>query len=99
MTQEQTPFEAALEIANDFGFDKATIKEIEDLAVPEVIQLTPKQILTIRIKANCSQGVMAIYINVNPSTYQKWERGEVIPKGAQLKLLNIAYGNGLNALI
>ena len=98
MTQEQTPMDAALEIANDFGFDKATIREIEELAVPEVKKLTPKQILTIRIKANCSQGVMARYLNVNPSTYQKWERGEVVPKGAPLKLLNIAYGKGLSAL-
>ena len=98
MTHEQTPLDAALEIANDFGFDKATIKQIEDLAVPEVKQLSPKQILTIRIKANCSQGVMARYLNVNPSTYQKWERGEVVPKGAPLKLLNIAYGKGIDAL-
>ena len=98
MPKEQTPMDAALEIANDFGFDKATIREIEELAVPEVKQLSPKQILTIRIKANCSQGVMAKYLNVNPSTYQKWEQGEVVPKGAPLKLLNIAYGKGLGAL-
>jgi len=96
--KELSPMEAALEIAQDFCFDKATMKQIEDLAIPEVKPLTPKQILKIRIKANCSQGIMAKFLNVNPSTYQKWERGEVIPSGAPLKLLNLAYGKGIQVL-
>ena len=76
MKQKQTPLDAALEVAHDFRFDKATIKEIEDLAIPEVKPMSPDKIRLMRLQANCSQGIMAKYLNVNPSTYQKWERGE-----------------------
>jgi putative transcriptional regulator len=51
-----------------------------------------------RISEHVSQGVMARYLNVSPSTYQKWERGEVIPSGGNLKLLNLAYRNGLECI-
>ena len=72
--------------------------ELEALALPKVKQLTPKQIKNIRMKAKVSQNVMAKYLNVSPSTYQKWERGEVVPHGGNLKLLNLAYARGLEAI-
>lgn len=43
-----------------------------------------------RIKEKVSQAVMTKILNVAPSTYQKWERGEVHPKGGNLKLLRLA---------
>jgi putative transcriptional regulator len=95
---DKTPMEAALEIASDLGFDKATMKEIEQLAIPKVDQLSPNQIKKLRADANCSQAIMACYLNVNLSTYQKWERGETIPKGAPLKLLNIVEKHGIQTL-
>jgi len=97
--KELSPLEAALEIAQNFCFEKATMKQIEDLAIPGVKPLTPKQILKIRTKANCSQDIMAKFLNVNPSTYQKWERGEVPPSGAPLKLLNLAHDKGIQVLL
>jgi putative transcriptional regulator len=42
---------------------------------------------------------MARILNVTPSTYQKWERGEVHPKGANLKLLRLAYDHGINYIM
>jgi len=83
--------DVVLESAKEMKFDKVTMHEIETLALPEVKQLTPKEIKLIRDKAHVSQHVMAKYLNVSPSTYQKWERGEVTPKGGNLKLLNLAY--------
>ena len=68
------------------------------MALPDVKILTPGQISRMRTKAGVSQNVMARYLNVSPSTYQKWERGEITPQGGNLKLLNIAYRKGLEAL-
>ena len=90
--------ESVLESAKDLKVDKVTMHELEALALPKVKQLSPKQIKTIRVKAKISQNVMAKYLNVSPSTYQKWERGEVAPHGGNLMLLNLAYARGLEAI-
>lgn len=85
----------AIATAQDLELDFVTIKEIEALDIPEVIPLKPKQIKAIRKEAHVSQSVMAKYLNVCVSTYQKWERGEVRPHGGNLKLLNLAHRHGL----
>jgi DNA-binding transcriptional regulator YiaG len=41
---------------------------------------------------------MALYLNVSPSTIYKWESGTVKPENAALKLLNLAYQRGLDAI-
>ena len=88
----------ALETGKDLKLDKVTMRELEALSLPSVKQLSPTQIKHIRTRAGVSQNVMAVYLNVSPSTYQKWERGEIMPCGGNLKLLNMAYKNGLEAL-
>jgi putative transcriptional regulator len=88
-----------LETAHDLKLDSVTIKEIELLNLKEVKKLTPSQIKKMRAKEKFSQAVMAKILNVTPSTYQKWERGEVHPKGANLKLLRLAYDHGLGHII
>ncbi len=90
--------DVVLESAKDLKFDKVTMHELEALSLPEVKPLTPKQIKSIRDKAKVSQNVMAKFLNVSPSTYQKWERGEVVPRGGNLKLLTLAYRHGLKAI-
>jgi putative transcriptional regulator len=45
-----------------------------------------------------SQAVMARYLNVSPSTIHKWERGEVRPRHAALRLLNLVIADGLGAI-
>jgi len=90
--------DVALETGKDLKFDQLTMRQLEALALPEVKILTPGQISRMRTKAGVSQNVMARYLNVSPSTYQKWERGEITPQGGNLKLLNIAYRKGLEAL-
>ncbi|MEX2365701.1 MAG: hypothetical protein WD601_03795, partial [Pseudohongiellaceae bacterium] len=61
----------ALETGRDLKFDKITMRELETLALPRVKPLTPGQISHIRTRAGVSQNVMAMYLNVSPSTYQK----------------------------
>lgn len=88
-----------LETAHDLELDSVTVKELELLNLKEVKQLTPNQIKTMRAKEKLSQTVIAKILNVTPSTYQKWERGEVHPKGANLKLLRLAYEHGVCYII
>lgn len=91
--------EAMLETAHDLGFSQVTIKEIETLGLSEVEELLPDEIKAMRSKEKISQSVMARILNVTPSTYQKWERGEVHPKGANLKLLRLAYDHGVSYIM
>lgn len=90
--------ETAIATARDLKLDKITLREIEALDLPEVIRLSSCQIKAMRTGAQVSQQVMARYLNVSPSIYQKWERGEVFPSGGNLKLLNLVYRKGLDAI-
>lgn len=88
-----------LETAKDLNLDPVTIRDIELLKLPEVKTLKPLEIKSMRSRENVSQAVMAKVLNVTPSTYQKWERGEVHPKGANLKLLRLVYNHGINYVL
>ena len=90
---------AMLETAHDLGLSQVTIKEIETLGLSEIKELEPEEIKAMRSKENLSQSVMARILNVTPSTYQKWERGEVHPKGANLKLLRLAFDHGVQYIM
>lgn len=90
---------AMLETAHDLGLSQVTIKQIETLGLSEVEELLPDEIKAMRSKEKISQTVMAKILNVTPSTYQKWERGEVHPKGANLKLLRLAYDHGVSYIM
>ena len=52
--------------------------------------MSPKDILQIREKLNCSQAVFAMMLNISPKTVQAWEQGSREPGDAALKLLTIA---------
>lgn len=85
--------------AKDLGFQKATIDKLESLNVPKVRHLTAKDIRQIRKKMNASQGVFAKYLNINPSTLQKWEQGTIRPQNTALKLLNLIDDLGVEILL
>ena len=95
----KTIMEVLAESSKALNMDQVTIHEIESLALPKVKKLTPKQILELRKREKVSQNVMAKCLNVCPSTYQKWERGEIKPNGGNLKLLNLVKGLGINILL
>lgn len=90
---------AMLETAYDLGLDQITIREIEALGLSKVENIAPSEIKLMRSKEKLSQSVMAKILNVTPSTYQKWERGEIYPKGANLKLLRLAYDHGVKYIM
>jgi len=91
--------DAVLEAANDLNVDKITMRKLESLALPPVKDMTPSQIKRIRERAKASQGVMAVFLNVGVTTIQKWERGDTVPHGAALKLLNLASRNGIESIM
>jgi putative transcriptional regulator len=88
-----------LETAHDLGLSQITIKEIEALGLGAIVDLEPSEIKAMRSKEKLSQSVMAKILNVTPSTYQKWERGAVHPRGANLKLLRLAYDHGIGYIM
>ncbi len=88
-----------LETAKDLRLHPITIKEIEILNLGEVKTLESSEIKKMRLKEKLSQAVMARVLNVTPSTYQKWERGEVHPRGANLKLLRLMYAHGVEYIL
>ena len=91
--------DAMLETAKYLKMDSITIKEIEVLNLAEIKLLQPSEIKKTRLREKVSQAVMAKVLNVTPSTYQKWERGEVHPKGANLKLLWLVHNHGIDYIL
>ncbi len=79
--------------------DDITMKNIENLCIPEVREYTPENIISIRKKNNLSQAALASLFNISTSTVQKWEQGNKKPAGASRKLLDIMERKGINALI
>ncbi len=79
--------------------DDITMKNIENLYIPDIQEYTPAKIASIRKKFRLSQAAMACIFNISPSTVQKWEKGSKKPTGASRKLLNIMERKGLEALI
>lgn len=79
--------------------DDITMKNIENLCLPEIHEYSPKKITSIRKKFKLSQAALASVFNVSTSTVQKWEQGSKKPTGASKKLLDIIERKGLEALI
>jgi len=79
--------------------DDITMKNIENLCLPEVQEYSPEKIVSIRKKFKLSQAALASVFNISPSTVQKWEQGNKKPTGASKKLLDIIERKGLEALI
>jgi len=79
--------------------DEITMKNIENLCLPDIPEYSPEKIVLIRKKFKLSQAALANIFNISPSTVRKWEQGNKKPAGASKKLLNIIERKGLEALI
>ena len=79
--------------------DDITMKNINNLCIPEVQEYSPQKIASIRKKLSLSQAALASIFNISPSTVQKWEQGNKKPAGASKKLLDIIERKGLEAFI
>ncbi len=79
--------------------DAVTMHEFDALCLPNVYELSPKEIQELREKEKVSQPVFAMLLNVALSTVKKWETGEKHPSGISLKLLNLIQANGISILL
>jgi putative transcriptional regulator len=75
-----------------------TMWNFDRLSLPQIKEYSPGHIKQIRLRNKISQSLFAAYLNINPSTIQKWECGENKPKGSALKLLNLVDKKGLDIL-
>jgi putative transcriptional regulator len=79
--------------------DDITLRNIENLCLPDIADYSPQKIVTIRKKFKLSQAALASIFNISTSTVQKWEQGNKKPTGASKKLLDLMERKGLEALI
>ena len=90
--------ESAQDLADSDLIDAQTMREFDAMCLPEVKDFSATEIKKLRLRCRASQAVFAAYLNTSPSTVQKWEQGQKHPNGPSLKLLNIVYSKGLEAL-
>ena len=79
--------------------DDITMRNIENLCLPEIQEYSPEKITSIRKKFKLSQAALASVFNISPSTVRKWEQGNKKPAGASRKLLDIIERKGIEAFI
>lgn len=79
--------------------DDITMRNIENLCLPDIHEYSPEKIVSIRKKFKLSQAALASIFNISPSTVQKWEQGNKKPTGASKKLLDLMERKGLETLI
>jgi len=76
-----------------------TMREFDELCLPKIKELSPKQIKNIRLREKVSQPVFAKFLNTTLSTVRQWEQGEKHPRGTSLRLLNLVADKGLRVLL
>jgi len=79
--------------------DEITMKNIENLCLPEIQEYNSEKIVNIRKKYRLSQAALASIFNISLSTVQQWEQGYKKPSNASRKLLDIIERKGLEAFI
>jgi putative transcriptional regulator len=78
--------------------DQATMREFDAMCLAPVDRMKPREIVALRRRERVSQPVFAAHLNVRKHTVSRWERGEAVPEGAALKLLDVIKRKGLKAL-
>ncbi len=76
-----------------------TMREFDELCLPKIKELSPRQIKNIRLREKVSQPVFAKFLNITLSTVRQWEQGEKHPRGTSLRLLNLIEEKGLKILL
>ncbi len=78
--------------------DKQTMRRFDETCLVSPDPMAPAAIKALRERNNVSQPVFARYLNISPSTVQKWENGSKRPSGPALKLLAIVEKHGIGML-
>jgi len=75
-----------------------TLHEFETICCKQVPTYKPEQIKRIRMKNKLSQKIFANYLNLSPTTIDKWETGKSKPRNTSLKLLHLVERKGISIL-
>jgi len=95
----KSPEQAALELSHSLSLSKATLKQINNLLIHKIPELSSTQIAALRERENVSQAVMAACLGVTPSAIQSWEQGIRSPSNSSLRLLQILDKHGLSLFV
>ena len=80
------------------AFDKATMRQFDELCLTPIKQMDARDIRELRDVTGVSQAVLARILNVTVSTVGQWERGEKKPTGSALKLLALMQSKGVGTV-
>src|SRR5580700_7409412 len=94
----ETVHETAKGLYDAHIINATTMREFDELCLPKIKELSPRQIKSIRLREKVSQPVFAKFLNTTLSTVRQWEQGEKHPRGTSLKLLNLVSEKGLGIL-
>ncbi len=97
-TLSETAHEMATDLYEAGVIDAVTMREYDSLCIPDVIELSPREIKKIRLHEKVSQAIFAKYLNTSTSTIRQWEQGGKHPRGTSLRLLNLIAAKGLEIL-
>ncbi len=78
--------------------DAITMRKFDELCIEPAKEIGSLEIKNIRLKEKVSQAVFAKYLNISPSTVQKWETGEMKPSGIALRFLHVVSKSGLKII-
>ena len=78
----------ALTEAKSHSENKLTLKT-HSLETPHELNISPKEILSIRETFNMSRGVFANYLHTSPRTLENWEQGRSKPNEQAVTLLKL----------
>ena len=82
----------------DKGEAASTMQRFDESCLTPIEKLTPEQIKAIREEEYMSVAVFARHLWVSASLVEKWESGNSVPKGANLKLLTLVKNKGLDCI-
>lgn len=95
----ETVHETAEGLYDAHIINATTMREFDELCLPKIKELSPRQIKNIRLREKVSQPVFAKFLNTTLSTVRQWEQGDKHPRGTSLRLLNLIEEKGLNVLL
>lgn len=78
----------ALNEAKAHSEGKLTLKTHE-VKEASNLEISPKEILSIREQYNMSRGVFARYLHTSTRTLENWEQGRSVPNGQAVTLLKL----------
>lgn len=79
--------------------DSTTMRDFDVLKTKKIKNFSPRQIKQLRLHCKISQSVLAKLLNVSQSAIKQWEMGERHPSGPAIKLLNLIFERGIEAVI